>query len=335
MADDTNFSGGRLRLTAFLRAVENGMPQRPSRFRRRMQLSREGTAELNDSNFFYTPCTGRTDSRHMDNAVQGMETDAQKEGPSHARVGHRVPSSPNLEEITSIDLDGYGSKNPWRAPVNAKSIRQTSETATAHRTATKGPIRQTRSLTRPQKSQKRQLPGDCLPLIRTSTSDGLPDPFDARATFAVPITEIDPIHDTQQTTALLAGEDVAVAQSGKEFAELKVLKDNHRPQQSSSSLVKARKGPYPRPQETSTGTNPGSSPSITFHEGFVGDELTIKPPRRAHHREKQIPRFLKPIPTRPGLQLATGVLPTPLLENDDHHVSAEPRNRSSSTLHTG
>jgi hypothetical protein len=36
MADDANFYGGRLRLTAFLRVVEHDRPQRPSRLKRRI-----------------------------------------------------------------------------------------------------------------------------------------------------------------------------------------------------------------------------------------------------------------------------------------------------------
>jgi hypothetical protein len=36
MADDANFVGGRLRLAAFLRTVEDDVPQRPSRFKRRL-----------------------------------------------------------------------------------------------------------------------------------------------------------------------------------------------------------------------------------------------------------------------------------------------------------
>jgi hypothetical protein len=38
MTDDANFCGGRLRLSAFLCVMENGMPRRPSRFKgRRIQ----------------------------------------------------------------------------------------------------------------------------------------------------------------------------------------------------------------------------------------------------------------------------------------------------------
>jgi hypothetical protein len=43
MADDANFCGGHLRLTAFLRIVENNMPQRPARFKRRLPLFAELT----------------------------------------------------------------------------------------------------------------------------------------------------------------------------------------------------------------------------------------------------------------------------------------------------
>lgn len=177
MANDADFTGGRLRLTAFLRAVEHGMPQRPSRFRRKVQLPEVASAESNDEPNVVTPCAVETSHPLEDDAVQGMESKSQIVGPSHAGAGHCVPSSQNLGESTFTELEGQESKTSKDPPIDATTIPQTDMTAVAQRTATKRPPKQARSPLLPRKIQKIRLPVNCLPLLRTTTSDGLPDPF--------------------------------------------------------------------------------------------------------------------------------------------------------------
>jgi hypothetical protein len=110
MTDDANFCDGRLRLRAFLRVVENDMPQRPSRFKR----------------------------RHMQPA----------ENAPFDPAGHEPKASANITKAANT------------TPVpHQTEIRKSS-------TRSREPLR----------TRKRKLPVNCLALLQTTTSDGLPEP---------------------------------------------------------------------------------------------------------------------------------------------------------------
>lgn len=112
---------------------------------------------------------------------------------------------------------------------------------------------------------------------------------------------------------------------------MRVLKNSRRPQQSRLLLVRTRKGQCSRPQDVPMGVMSVTRPSLTLEDGFVGDELTIVPPRRAHRRGKETRRVSKPNSNGTELQLATGLLPMPLLRNDNQKTTMKPRNRSSAS----
>jgi hypothetical protein len=135
---------------------------------------------------------------------------------------------------------------------------------------------------------------------------------------------------------LFAGEyqsyQAQVAQSGKMRPAVKVLKNNRRPQELGLPLVN---GQSTRPSEVPIGTMSRTSASLTLQNGFVGDELITVSSNRAYRREKRTRIVLKPNPNLPALCLATGLLPTPLLNGDDQRSAMEPRYRSSAVSHAG
>lgn len=163
MADDTNFCDGRLRLTAFLRVAEHDLPQRPSRFKRRMPLTGEehsGTAALERAESESEPETPSNPDEHPSLAV-GAEI-----APPHS------PAPPDVTPNESIAISDRTVVEPQKPTIGKDRIRN------------KGPIARRQRADEPlsagrlktSRTPKRRLPLNTLPLLRTTTSDGLPDP---------------------------------------------------------------------------------------------------------------------------------------------------------------
>jgi hypothetical protein len=110
MTDDANFCGGRLRLSAFLRVVENDMPRHPSRFKRR-----------------------------------------------------------HIQSVTDVPLDPAFHQANIAANITEAAI------ATPLPRVSDSKKSSTRSR-EPLRTRKRKLPVNGLALLRTTTSDGLPEP---------------------------------------------------------------------------------------------------------------------------------------------------------------
>ena len=147
MADDANFCGGRLRLAAFLRVVENDMPQRPSRFKRRVPLVEEMPRELNHN------LVGIADFSVATNDYDNPRL-----------------STPTDSNLNSDDPDaGTNKGRPTTKPT--KQARQKS--GVAHTSRAKGSSSKSH---KPSSTRKRWLPVNSLALLRTTTSDGLPEP---------------------------------------------------------------------------------------------------------------------------------------------------------------
>lgn len=187
MADDADFSNGRLRLTAFLRVVENGLPQRPSRFRRKVQFSKTASTDLSDATSFEVSRTaGELPGQSHGDAIERVETRAEKAGPSQATIDHRSPSPQDLEEGTFPNVTDHTTKTSMDVSTDAENTPHTGVTASAHQSATNRPAgpsikppqpHKSQNIQKGRKGQKRRLPVNCLSLSRTTTTDGLPDPF--------------------------------------------------------------------------------------------------------------------------------------------------------------
>jgi hypothetical protein len=148
MADDANFVGGRLRLAAFLRVVENDMPQRPSRFKRRLP-PKDYAREPNPAEL----------PRIGDDVLLDTEFDLQRSGAAHVDAGKHEGSGSACAkgQYTSPKIEQRTEKTK-RVPRVAKLKKQSS------------------GLHRFPDSRTRRLPVNGLALLRTTTSDGLPEP---------------------------------------------------------------------------------------------------------------------------------------------------------------
>lgn len=163
MADDANFCDGRLRLTAFLRVVEHDLPQRPSRFKRRMPLTGEqhsGTNALEMAESESTPETPSNPDEYSSLAV-GAGIDL-----PHFPAPPDVP--PN-ENFAVSDRPVIEQPNSW---VDKGRLRKKGSIAHAQLAGEPQSARRPKTSSTP----KRRLPVNVLPLLRTTTSDGLPDP---------------------------------------------------------------------------------------------------------------------------------------------------------------
>jgi hypothetical protein len=170
MADDTNFCGGRLRLAAFLRVVESDMPQRPSRCKRRVLSSRSAQSELPDKDHVVEPCNALMD-------VLGLAAGARlpAEAPRSTSIRSTDLNSPILEDKTSNENSGtHVEKQINKQPVASK-IRERVGKSPKVTHAPEAEDQSTNSR-KPSRVKKRRLPVNSLAMIRTTTSDGLPEP---------------------------------------------------------------------------------------------------------------------------------------------------------------
>jgi hypothetical protein len=181
MADDANFCGGRLRLTAFLRVVENGIPPRPSRFKRRVALVEESSQDPVRLELSCTENTTNVQDAPVSDRSYEAGAEVLSEVPPRTCSEFDIPRSPTptharpclgLDEHFDFVSNMQAGTTEQRSPIH--TIKQArAENADVHiqkDEATSGGCQ------RPSDTRKRRLPVNGLALLRTTTLDGLPKP---------------------------------------------------------------------------------------------------------------------------------------------------------------
>lgn len=176
---DANFHHGRLRLSIFLRAVEQSdMPQRPSRFRRRFKASDESSRELNDR-----PVQDGDHQEPGTCALIDSPSPIHSPAPSDpiATVSDKATHVPNsLEDRleTSDDHADVADDIAERLTGLSEppSIQNTPRTRKQLEVTTSSKTRVYKAHSDSSSTRKRRLPVNCLALLRTSTLEGLPEP---------------------------------------------------------------------------------------------------------------------------------------------------------------
>jgi hypothetical protein len=202
MTHDANFVDNRLRLTAFLRVVKEGIPPWPSRFRRRIQVPDEtaeppvATSQSQTNQVLLAP------EAHQEPPISGLSspialrfiaTAVEKRAATDVEVGvlnedeteyrlqpgsiYDVPLSPTSTRSSPVsgdDQDVYERQSPvQRQPETNGSAKF------AHQAGTAVPVKVKRASRKPlgsSSTRKRRLPVNELALLRTTTLDGLPQP---------------------------------------------------------------------------------------------------------------------------------------------------------------
>ncbi|KAG9194692.1 hypothetical protein G6011_04727 [Alternaria panax] len=342
MANDANFVGNHLRLSAFLLCVEHGeMPARPSRFRRHPQIL-DGPAK------FLAPIPPRVDcnvpvaeayneplviTSKARMEARAIITDVDEEvtiedGPSETNVSEKEGLSNDDMHVTSIyalpqssvphlhltptsanDQDSHNRLEGSQYSSDLKSILQSNRKATAITAIVKKTSGRIEGLS---STRKRRLPVHELALLRTTTLNGLPLPSDATVSFATSITVLDPIEDSQMRLVSVLNNRIS-----RDLVGTKRQLSSRTTQPSN-----AVRSPDNR-HSTSTveffeDTSPLSDDKSQYltgcrdaYDGFVGSELQFTSTKRSSRRTKTHPiKRSKPINIR-ELALGVGSLPVP------------------------
>lgn len=188
MAHETNFCGDRLRMSAFLRVMEYGIPPRPRRFRHRVQVVEEPAYES------YSVTTDQTFSpmvisseQSIHNIPHPLTTEASTPNAEANHVRHSSLSNAPAIDADSIHEIQYlpAPAEPYRGPVkdnhleSARPLQQHSNILTFNRYQQGPETNAHKTPSKPYGSsiiRKRRLPVTGLALLRTTTSDGLPAP---------------------------------------------------------------------------------------------------------------------------------------------------------------
>jgi hypothetical protein len=198
MDDDASFRGGRLRLTAFLRVVENGIPERPSRFKRRVppplveQLPQTVTQHFpghTDPSSAPTPVQGgglldsmlqpsivestiHDSSSAQDAASVDVATNVQPNPVMQAGAEYDIPCSPSPAD-PFMEFGDHSTKDASSA--DDRRVVADATKFDCSRMATRKPkaLGIKRKPQRPPNARKRR---QSLALLRTSTTYGLPYP---------------------------------------------------------------------------------------------------------------------------------------------------------------
>jgi len=179
MTEDTDFVENRLRLEVFLKVVEHGMPQRPSRFPRRQvtheQLRSHSDKFLARSQKKVSERTGTSSTATVSTSPTIISFATRKKTPFTGidRI-YNVPCSPWPVELEDGNFDHNQSVSVARClaredvPISPCSGRRlVLKTASSSRIARSKPLE-------PRKNQKICLPIHTLPLVRMPTH-GLPE----------------------------------------------------------------------------------------------------------------------------------------------------------------
>ena len=167
MPQEADFCGDRLRLSAFLRVVGNGMPKPPKRFRRRVLVT-DNSLEP---------------SIHLE-TTQEATTGAKKvSGEPLIRVpdvdpaGSRVPEQPSSMSgilFTAPEIGTEGGAE-FESQEDVRVVEMLPQLKERHLIIAKTPMSKEPSKA-PKHRRKRRMPVNELALLRTTSSDGLPLP---------------------------------------------------------------------------------------------------------------------------------------------------------------
>jgi hypothetical protein len=169
MTQEADFCGDRLRLSALLRVVGEGMPQRPTRFRRRLV---DPNNSLDSSNQRDSGLPVPKSPSDPDPALEQCS-----ENTILTVVRSLVLQSPELEAEDLHSASQKGSipqrdcdqcEHVQQSPVQKQSVKRSSNRTTMKPTQEPRKISSTR--------KRRHLPVNELALLRTTSSDGLPLP---------------------------------------------------------------------------------------------------------------------------------------------------------------
>lgn len=212
MADDANFVNGRLRLTAFLRLIENELPSRPSRFRRRDPVSAEqshlsfleaappigvplvlkpehGIPAVDLAISQTLPQTNHIQCNVAEELVAPHNDIARAGLPLQRNSPYDLSALPDFSErCSNRTTEDNGESRCGYLPVEQPRIVRSSmerhpsalpsdqTSQQARKAPTVKPRKTSHRRYVSRSPRKRRLPVNELPLIRTTTADGLPQP---------------------------------------------------------------------------------------------------------------------------------------------------------------
>lgn len=160
---EADFCGDRLRLHAFLRVVHEGIPERPARFRRRIQTACD---DIGASNYL--------DSDRTDTIIALSQQDI-SDKPSNDASVFDIVRSPTPEQALHVpeeSLPDTSDHNGFQEIGDQTDHAQLPLILRVDRSVP-SPIKVCKtSSTR----KRRRLPANELALLRTTSSDGLPQP---------------------------------------------------------------------------------------------------------------------------------------------------------------
>jgi hypothetical protein len=180
MDHDANFVGGRLRLATFLRVVELEMPQRPSRFQRRMQsVGHQSQVSIRLPSGDIEPPTvaasmdGETFDQHKETGSLFDNREATPKSTVPAGSVFEVPRSPTSADPCS-GFDHFSSLHGEHEPGAKGTTDQLEKRSRSARRLKDQQVYY--KATGSSSTRKRRLPVHGLALLRTTTTDGLPKP---------------------------------------------------------------------------------------------------------------------------------------------------------------
>ncbi|KAF2473801.1 uncharacterized protein BDR25DRAFT_125267 [Lindgomyces ingoldianus] len=301
MVHDESFCGDRLRMSSFLRVIAN-MPPRPARFRRHEKQADQQSHAMYDEvglNQFEELKTHKFSSQNPALASHDSSTEVcdslarLASAQSLLMVAGRAERS-EAENGSAPDT-GNGVHKPSGAQSTAPRARkdhysyQTKTNKSKHASGRRSGTR------------RRMLPVNELALVRTTTTDGLPDPSEEDVILKSPITEIDPIEDSE-----VYGD--VPAQVRNEATQKSHLSKGDQVNYTNKATWKSRR-------RTKQGRlDVRVLQSVLASDGFVGAEFSI--PFR-HQKQPNRPQMKKMVPVaQRGLILAMGNLPKPSFQSD-------------------
>ncbi|CAO2654883.1 Nn.00g116160.m01.CDS01 [Neocucurbitaria sp. VM-36] len=346
MAHDTNFAGDRLRLASFLHVVKDGMPQRPARFKPRIEHVVEqprgsnlaalshadlDTVLMDKNNRPSAPKVTTSNLLDSPNTIQelgsakGIELSQVSPDPTPdpvvpCDISCEIPCSSTPAELqvrSIVDDIGCGAcsgLNLHPPHLNPLLITQTrSKAETVRSDKSKKTYRKTHasSSTRPK-----SLSAHGLALLRTTTSNGLPEPNDSKTVFATPVTDIDPVDDSQAMSSSRLGGPHIHTLKDKVASKQKFDPSSHRaskPREAHFSVVQTSRVPASRNRNLPIVNNGKQQPKLRSEGvpgGFVGSELSIVFKRRSRRSGKPAPVKRKTAVIG-ELTLTSGLLPVP------------------------
>ncbi|KAH8728724.1 hypothetical protein GQ44DRAFT_824004 [Phaeosphaeriaceae sp. PMI808] len=325
MADDADFYGGRLRLAAFLRVVDNGMPQRPSRFKQRVPLVESQPHELTVHEPSDMEGTDKLSNALRSNlslvATDIVQTDSQAEAVFELGISR---SSTLLDQ--RIDCDKHD--------INGRKDRSSVDEKRTRAKATKSSHKNIRDVQIPAGNKsssptckasftrKRQLPVNGLALMRTTTSDFLPEPCNSSCISAISITDIDPVEDSQLNSTVANRIRVPNFKSQCDLVLGSTINSSRGREPVLCSLypVKQPTNTFPITQTLSLRNKIKRYPHMGLGfmaDGFVGSELKAVSIGKPRQRRKVGLPGAKPSTMVAELTLATGLLPTHVAHHAD------------------